>query len=108
MNTHTQEETILMELKNAGLMGLHPTYLIESLHIFQYNARINGLRKRFGCECKNGVHCYAEEHIINRRLPDKTTKFFYEKTAREWEKYRQEVVQKIHEPEVQSGSLFNY
>lgn len=98
---------ILVELKRAGIMGLHPTYIIESLHIFQYNARINGLRKRFGCECKNGVHCISEEHIINRRLPDKTTKFFYEKSDRNWEGMRREVIQQIHAPETQpQNSLF--
>lgn len=92
MSNLTQEEQILTELKNAGLMGLHPTYFIESLHIFQYNARINGLRKRFNCECKNGLKCCSSEHIVNRRLPNGTTKFFYENTSVNWEEVRQNTI----------------
>jgi hypothetical protein len=92
MTNLTQEEQILQALKNAGTMGVYPTYIIESLHIFQYSARINGLRKRFNCECKNGVHCCSSEHIINRRLPNGTTKFFYENTSVDWEKKRQEAI----------------
>jgi len=92
MTNLTQEEQILLELKKAGSIGLHPTFIIEVLHIFQYSARINGLRKRFNCECKNGVHCFSNEHIINRRLTNGTTKFFYEKTGTDWEKVRQDTI----------------
>lgn len=97
MTNLTQEEQILLELKKAGSIGLHPTFIIEVLHIFQYSARINGLRKRFNCECKNGVHCFSSEHIINRRLPNGTTKFFYENTAKDWEKERQDMIKKRDE-----------
>jgi len=107
MTNLTQEQLILSELKKAGSMGLHPTYLIESLHVFQYNRAINTIRKWFNCECKNGVHCISEEHIINRRLPDGTTKFFDEKSEREWEKMRVEAIQEIKRPEAQlQSSLF--
>lgn len=102
----TQEEQILTELKKAGAMGLHPTYIIEVLHIFQYSARINGLRKRFNCECKNGVHCMSDEHIVNKRLGNGTTKFFYENTTKDWEKERQEVIKKRDEtPVITSDQL---
>jgi len=107
MTNLTQEQLILSELKKAGSMGLHPTYLIESLHVFQYNRAVNSIRKWFGCECKNGVHCLAEEHIINRRLPDSTTKFFYEKDTKDWEGMRREAIQQINTVEVQpQSSLF--
>ena len=92
MTNLTQEDRILVELKNAGSMGLHPTFIIEILHIFQYSARINGLRKRFNCECKNGVHCFSNEHIINERLKDGTTKFFYEDASTNWEKVRVDAI----------------
>jgi hypothetical protein len=106
MSNLTQEDLILSELKRVGSDGLHPTYIIETLHIFQYNARVNGLRKRFNCNCKNGKHCFSDEHIINKRLPDKTTKFFYENTTKDWEKERQEAVKKMkEEPVISSDQL---
>ncbi len=106
----TQENAILEELKKAGSMGLHPSCFIEFLHIYQYSARINGLRKRFNCQCKNGVHCVSSEHIINRRLPNGTTKFFYEKSPDiNWEGMRKEIIQKRDEQEIlPQGNLFNY
>lgn len=74
----SQEDLILRSLKMAGRAGLHPTYFIETLHIFQYNARINGLRSKFGCSCKNGrKYCGAREHIINFELSNGTTVFEY-------------------------------
>jgi len=98
MNT-TQEDQILEALKiNPG--GLHPTYFIRDLFIYQYNARINGLRKRFGCECKNGNRCCASEHIINKRGPNKTTLFVYQKTGGpDWEKMRLDAIKSREEPE---------
>lgn len=103
----TQEKLILDELKRAGTLGLHPTEFITKLGILQYGRAINTIRKWFNCECKHGVHCMAEEHIINRNLSNGTTKFFYEKTPVDWEGMRQEVIQKRNEVEVQpQGSLF--
>ena len=96
MNKSTQEEKILTALKECP-DGLHPTFFIQDLFIYQYLARINGLRKRFGCECKNGRDCMATEHIVNKRLTNGTTKFFYKKTAGpDWEGMRKEVVEKLH------------
>lgn len=106
MTNLTQEDRILTELKKAGSSGLHPTYIIETLHIFQYSARVNGLRKRFNCQCKNGVRCISDEHIVNRRMPGGTTKFFYENTTKDWEKERQEVIRKRdEEPVINSNQL---
>lgn len=83
MKVKTQEEQILKALKeHEG--GVHPTHFIQRLYIYQYNARINGLRTRFGCECKNGsTYCRANEHIRNKRLKDGTTKFFYRNDTEE-------------------------
>lgn len=106
MTNLTQEDQILLELKKAGSMGLHPTFIIEVLHIFQYSARINGLRKRFNCQCKNGVHCSSDEHIVNKRLPDGTTKFFYENNIIDWEKMRREAIKERDEvPFISSDQL---
>lgn len=95
----TQEQKILQALKgHTG--GLHPTYFISDLHIYQYNARINGIRKSFGCECKNGYRCTSREHIINKTLSDGTTLFFYKKTGDDvdWEKMRLDVIAEINAP----------
>lgn len=74
----TQEDKILKALKNNP-SGLHPTYFIQDLFVYQYNARINGLRERFGCTHKNGNnYCNATEHIVNTRLKNGTTLFTYE------------------------------
>ena len=91
----SQEDKILTDLK-AYPQGLHPTHFIETLHIFQYNARINSLRTRFGCSHKNGnTVCVATEHIINKSMPNGTTLFFYRKTAGvDWEKMRVESIEK--------------
>jgi hypothetical protein len=98
MSKLTQEEKILKALKENP-DGLHPTYFIADLHIFQYSARINGLREQFNCSCKNGYTCVSTEHIINRRLPNGTTKFYYKKTAGpDWEALRQEAIQKTNAP----------
>ena len=100
----SQENKILFALKQSP-NGLHPTYFIVDLHIYQYNRAINNLRKRFNCNCKNGKHCFSDEHIINKRLPDKTTKFFYESTKKDWEKERQEAVKQMKEPVINSDQL---
>jgi hypothetical protein len=76
--TKSQEHKILSALKNHP-EGLHPTFFIMDLKIFQYNARINGLREMFGCECKSGNRCSSEEHIINEKLKNGTTRFVYKK-----------------------------
>ena len=68
---------MLKALKEAGANGLHPTYFIVDLHIYQYNARIYNLRAAFGCTCKNGGYCSAKEHIKNRDQKNGSTKFFY-------------------------------
>lgn len=107
MKTLTQEDQILKALKeNPG--GLHPTYFIRDLFIYQYNARINGLRERFHCSCKNGHFCVATEHIVNKRLPNNTTVFIYKKTVGpDFEKMRIDTINernKIEEkPENQDG-----
>lgn len=73
----TQEQIILKAIQDHP-EGIHPTTLVTETAILQYNARINGLRSRFGCICKNGNSvCLASEHILNKRLPNGTTKFFY-------------------------------
>jgi hypothetical protein len=55
------------------------------------NARINGLRKRFGCSCKNNnTICFATEHIINKRLEDNSTVFMYRETKPLLQEYREE------------------
>lgn len=90
----TQEDQILTALKrNQG--GLHPTHFIETLHIFQYNARINSLRTRFGCSHKNGnTVCLATEHIINKDMGNGTTLFFYRRTEGvDWKKMREETIE---------------
>ena len=75
----SQEQKILIALqKNPN--GLHPTYFIVDLHIYQYNARIFSIREQFGCIHKNNDICFATEHIINKTMPDGTTKFYYRKT----------------------------
>jgi hypothetical protein len=91
----TQAQKILQALKN-NRGGIHPTYIIETLHIFQYNARIHELRKQYGCECKNGYRCSAQEHIVNKRLPNDTTLFVYEKSGEnvDWEALRQDAISK--------------
>ena len=93
----SQENRILTALK-ACPQGLHSTHFIERLHIFQYNARINSLRTRFGCSHKNGnTVCLAVEHIINKRMENGTTLFFYRKTDKtegiDWEKIRKETIE---------------
>jgi len=93
MSHYTQEDLILDSLRDHP-EGLHPTYFIADLHIYQYSARINGLRKRFNCQCKNGFRCSANHHIINKRLPNGTTKFFYEESGSVMEKYRIETIEK--------------
>jgi hypothetical protein len=74
----SQEHKILSALKNH-IYGLHPTFFTEHLHITQYGRAINNLRKWFRCECKSGNRCSSDEHIINKRLPNKTTVFIYKK-----------------------------
>ena len=106
MANTSQEEMILRELKAAGTMGLHPTYFIRDLFVFQYNRAIHNIRKSLGCECKNGVHCMANEHIINRKLPDGTTKFFYEHTGPDWESMRKEMIHKREHPVINSQLSF--
>lgn len=75
----SQEDTILQALKNAT-EGLHPTYLIQDLHVYQYNRAIHNLRTRFSCTHKNNnTICFASEHIINKKLKNGTTIFLYKK-----------------------------
>ena len=99
MSNLTQEEKILQELKRSGNIGLHPSTLVLSLKILQYNARINGLRQRFGCQCKNGNElCFATEHIRNYDLPDGTTLFKYHvDNSRNWENMRRDAIAKQNE-----------
>lgn len=105
----TQEDQILTDLK-AYPQGLHPTHFIETLHIFQYNARLNGIRKRFGCSHKNGnTVCLATEHILNKRLDNGTTLFIYKQTEGvDWEKTRKESIAKRDKVDevVQQNALF--
>ena len=91
----TQEQKILEMLK-AHPEGIHPSTLAFECKITQYNARVNGIRKLFNCECKNGYRCSSQEHIINRTMKDGTTRFFYEKAGQntDWEKLRHETIQK--------------
>ena len=72
-----QAESILKALKEAGDKGIHPTYIIVNLHIYQYNARIFELRELFGCTHKHSNSCSAKEHIINKTLDNGTTIFIY-------------------------------
>lgn len=89
-----QAESILKALKEAGDKGIHPTYIIVNLHIYQYNARIFELRELFGCTHKNGNSCSAKEHIINKTLEDGTTIFVYRnydvENSERMKKYMQE------------------
>lgn len=105
----SQEDRILTSLKNFP-DGLHPTHFIETLHIFQYNARLNGLRTRFGCSHKNGnTVCLATEHIINKDMGNNTTLFFYRKTEGvDWKKMREETIEQRDRVDeiVQQNGLF--
>lgn len=83
----TQEDIILSALKRESM---HPTTIVAETGILQYNARINGLRKRFGCIHKHGSNaCPASEHIINTKLHNGTTLFTYRKDNKneEWNTY---------------------
>lgn len=106
--TLTQEEKMLIALKEASPNGLHPTYFVVDLHVYQYGRAINTLRKGFNCECKNGFRCSAQEHIYNKRMSDGTTCFFYEKSGShvDWEKMRKDTVEKLKESEVVENGLF--
>lgn len=73
----TQVNKILTELKAAGDSGLHPTYFIETLHIYQYGARISDLRVLMGCSCHHAHRCPGLQHIVNKTMPDGTTRFYY-------------------------------
>ena len=90
------QELLILEALKRNPNGYHPTYFIADLHIYQYNRAIHNLRKMLNCECKNGYRCSAQEHIINKSMPDKTTKFFYERNGQntDWEKLRHETIQK--------------
>lgn len=103
----TQAEKILKALKN-NRNGIHPTYIIETLHIFQYNARIFELRKQFGCECKRGNRCTAQEHIINKRLDNGTTLYRYVKSGEfvDWEGMRQEAIRQQELEKEENLALF--
>lgn len=102
--TLTQEEKMLIALKENP-SGLHPTYFVVDLHVYQYGRAINTLRKGFNCECKNGFRCSAQEHIYNKRMGDGTTKFFYEKSGShvDWEKMRTETIEKLRDKEPEAG-----
>lgn len=110
MKVKTQEEQILKALKEQP-EGVHPTHFIQRLYIYQYNARINGLRTRFGCECKHGsTQCKANEHIRNERQKDGTTKFFYindtkERNKVDINKYHQEYLSYRNKKEEQNSQL---
>lgn len=99
----SQADEILTALKSHP-EGLHPTYFIESLHIFQYSARIHELRTRFGCTHKNSnTVCFANEHLINKDLQNGTTLFIYNrKNIVDWKKMREETVEKINGTEKSS------
>jgi|GEM_PF-4745043 len=105
----TQEQRILSILKRHP-EGIHPSTLAFEAKITQYNARINGLRAEFGCECKNGYRCSGQRHIVNERQDDGTTKFFYIRSGSDidWESMRKETVSKINEDEDVESSLFDF
>jgi hypothetical protein len=88
--------------------GLHPTYFIVDLHIYQYNARIHELREMFGCNCKNSNYCSAKEHIKNKDLNNGTTLFIYKKDPEiDWETKRQSLIKKaVHSANSNPMPLF--
>lgn len=101
----SQSGEILKALKqHPG--GLHPMFFIESLHIYQYSARIHELRTQFGCQCKNSNDmCFATEHIRNYDLPDGTTLFKYHvDNTQNWENMRVESIAKQNQQK--QASLF--
>lgn len=102
----SQTDRILQALKENP-DGLHPTYFIVTLHIYQYSARLHELRERFNCQCKNGYEfCNATEHIRNYDLKDGTTLFKYVVDNRiNWEKMRQETIKEQQQTPTQN-SLF--
>ena len=83
-------------------------FFIESLHIYQYSARIHELRTQFGCQCKNSNDmCFATEHIRNYDLPDGTTLFKYHvDNTQNWENMRVESIAKQNQQK--QASLFKY
>ena len=105
----TQEQKILTILKNHP-DGVHPSTLAFEAKITQYNARINGLRKDFGCECKNGYRCSGQTHIVNERQDDGTTKFFYIQSGSQinWEDLRNDAISKRDSLNGEEQSLFDF
>jgi hypothetical protein len=106
----SQEDRMLLALKQNP-EGLHPTFFIVDLHVYQYNRAVNTLRTRFGCSHKNGnTVCLATEHIINKDMGNGTTLFFYRKTEGvDWEKERLETIKKqntVSEEISQQNALF--
>lgn len=93
----SQTQKILEALKDAGREGLHPTYFIVNLHIYQYNARIYELREMFGCECKHSTTCSASEHIRNRDLHDGTTRFYYVNTKEQGKELMRDYARQYHQ-----------
>ncbi|HWY36195.1 MAG TPA: hypothetical protein VNX68_16235 [Nitrosopumilaceae archaeon] len=73
----TQADKILQALRDAGKEGVHPTYFIADLHIFQYTARLHDVRKSIGCDCRHDKRCSNKQHIINKDLHNGTTKYYF-------------------------------
>lgn len=102
----TQSQVILEALIEAGANGLHPTYFIADLHVYQYNARIHDLRESFDCNCKHNNSCISDQHIKNKTMPDGTTKYYYvddrQKKADFFEQERINTVSKLEEDKPQT------
>ena len=102
-----QEDRILKLLQENEYM--HPTAIVAQTNVLQYNARISGLRKRFGCICKNGnTTCPADEHIRNKRLGGGATVFKYSRSRSKMEEFLayREVKRAERKAEELKGTLF--
>lgn len=94
IDPHSQEGKILQALKDAGAEGMHPTRFVMDLGILMYTSRINGIRRDFGCTCIHGnMLCTANEHIVNEKYDNHTSKYFYRSNLKtDFEALRQETI----------------